>query len=96
MAPKRLKIEEMELKNGKSKKMLEDLKGLEFTMTNKMKEQLFRLIFIKQTLEDENLSFKEQKLLQKEFDSLLADFRKEFQANNKIQVHIVRKYLNME
>lgn len=77
-------------------KMLEDLKGLEFTITKKMKEQMIRILVIKQTLEDENLSFKEQKLLQKESDSLLADFRKEFQANNKMQVYIVRKYLNME
>lgn len=79
-------------------KMLEDLKDLQFVMTNKMKEQMLRLIVIKQTLENEDLtlSYKEQKLLQKEFDNLLSEFRDEFQANNKLQVQIMRSYLNIK
>lgn len=79
-------------------KMLEDLKDLQIVMTNKMKEQMMRLIVIKQTLDNEDLtlSYKEQKLLQKEFDSLLSEFRDEFQANNQLQVQFLRSYLNIK
>lgn len=79
-------------------KMLEDLKDMQFVMTNKMKEQLMRLIVIKQTLDNEDLdlTYKEQKLLKKEFDNLLSDFRDEFQANNKLQVQFMRSYLNIK
>lgn len=81
-----------------NEKMLTDLKDMQFVMTNKMKDQLMRLIVIKQTLDNKelSLSFKEQKLLQKEFDNLLEEFRREFQANNQIQVQFMRAYLGIK
>lgn len=81
-----------------NEKMLTDLKDMQFVMTNKMKDQLMRLIVIKQTLDNKelSLSFKEQKLLQKEFDNLLEEFRREFQANNQVQVQFMRAYLGIK
>ena len=83
----------MELKM--EEKMLTDLKDMQFNMTEKMKEQIVRLLVIKQTLDNEDLTltYKEQKLLQKEFNTLLSEFRTEFQANNKLQVQFMRSYL---
>ncbi len=77
-------------------KMFDDLKDLRFTMTNKMQEILTHLLFLKQALENEKLSFRERKLMQKEFDNLLKSFRKEFQVNNPVQVQIMRSYLNIK
>lgn len=79
-------------------KMLTDLKDMQFVMTNKMKDQLMNLIVIKQTLDNKelSLSFKEQKNLQKEFDNLLKEFRKEFQAHNQVQVQFMRAYLGIK
>lgn len=81
-----------------NEKMLTDLKDMQFVMTNKMKDQLMRLLVIKQTLNNKelSLSFKEQKLLQKEFDNLLEEFRREFQANNQVQVQFMRAYLGIK
>ena len=96
MAPKNTKIKEMELKM--EEKMLTDLKDMQFNMTEKMKEQIRRLLVIKQTLDNEDLTltYKEQKLLQKEFNTLLSEFRTEFQANNKMQVQFMRSYLGIK
>lgn len=79
-------------------KMLTDLKDMQFNMTEKMKEQIVRLLVIKQTLDNEDLTltYKEQKLLQKEFNTLLSEFRTEFQTNNKLQVQFMRSYLGIK
>ena len=79
-------------------KMLTDLKDMQFNMIEKMKEQIVRLLVIKQTLDNEDLTltYKEQKLLQKEFNTLLSEFRTEFQANNKLQVQFMRSYLGIK
>ena len=75
--------------------MLTDLKDMQFNMNKKMKEQIVRLLVIKQTLDNEDLTltYKEQKLLQKEFNTLLSQFRTGFKANNKLQVQFMRSYL---
>ena len=75
-------------------KMLTDLKDVRINMTSEMKDLVVKLLVIKQTLEDEELSFKDKRVLKKEFDKLLKSFIKEFQANNQVQVQIVRAYLS--
>ena len=75
-------------------KMLTDLKDVRINMTSEMKDLVVKLIVIKQTLEDEELSFRDKRVLKKEFDKLLKSFIKEFQANNQVQVQIVRAYLS--
>ena len=75
-------------------KMLTDLKDVRINMTSEMRDLVVKLLVIKQTLEDEELSFKDKKVLKREFDKLLKSFIKEFQANNQVQVQIVRAYLS--
>lgn len=75
-------------------KMLTDLKDVRINMTSEMKDLVVKLLVIKQTLEDEELSFRDKRVLKREFDKLLKSFIREFQANNQVQVQIVRAYLS--
>ncbi|MBQ8044169.1 MAG: hypothetical protein IJ272_08520 [Clostridia bacterium] len=74
--------------------MLTDLKDVRINMTSEMKDLVVKLLVIKQTLEDEELSFRDKRVLKREFDKLLKSFIREFQANNQVQVQIVRAYLS--
>ena len=74
--------------------MLTDLKDVRINMTSEMKDLVVKLLVIKQTLEDEELSFRDKRVLKREFDTLLKSFIREFQANNQVQVQIVRAYLS--
>ena len=74
--------------------MLTDLKDVRINMTGEMKDLVVKLLVIKQTLEDEELSFRDKRVLKREFDKLLKSFIREFQANNQVQVQIVRAYLS--
>ena len=74
--------------------MLSDLKDVRINMTSEMKDLVVKLLVIKQTLEDEELSFRDKRVLKREFDKLLKSFIKEFQANNQVQVQIVGAYLS--
>ena len=75
-------------------KMLTDLKDVRINMTSEMRDLVVKLLVIKQTLEDEELSFRDKRVLKREFDKLLTSFIREFQANNQVQVQIVRAYLS--
>ena len=75
-------------------KMLTDFKDVRINMTSEMKDLVVKLLVIKQTLEDEELSFRDKRVLKREFDKLLKSFIREFQANNQVQVQIVRAYLS--
>lgn len=55
-------------------KMLTDLKDVRINMTSEMKDLVVKLLVIKQTLEDEELSFKDKRVLKREFDTLLKSF----------------------
>lgn len=77
-----------------SEKMLTDLKDLRINITDEMKGLVIKLLTIKQTLDDEELSLKDRMILKKEFNKLLREFRKEFQAHNQVQVQIIKAYLN--
>lgn len=90
----KLKNATKELSEEIMERKIEDLKDIQIVMTNEMKDLAIALLTIKQTLDDDTLTFKERKLFQKEFDELLYKFKEEFQAHNQIQVQIVRAYLS--
>lgn len=78
-----------------NEKMLTDLKDVRINMTSEMKDLVVKLLVIKQTLENEKLSLRDKRILKREFDKLLKSFIKKFQANNQVQVQIVRTYLGI-
>lgn len=47
-------------------------------------------------LESDELSYKEQKQLEKEKERLLNHFREELHAHNPVEVEIVREFLQMK
>ncbi len=75
---------------------LKNLKGLNFHITDEMKENLFDTMVIQKMLENEELSSKERKQLEKEKERLVKEFRKGLHENNPVEVSIVRTYLGMK
>ena len=76
-------------------KRLEPLKDLNFYFTDDMKETLFDMVAIQNMIDNEELSYKELKQLEKEKLRLLNHFREELHANNPVEVKIVRDFLQM-
>ena len=77
-----------------NEKELEMFKDLSFKINNETKELLLDMLYIKQMLEDNELSLKDRKLLDKEYKKLFNQFRKELQENNPIETQILRSYFN--
>lgn len=50
------------------------------------------MLYIKQMLEESELSSKDRKLLEKEYKNLFNQFRKDFQTNNPKETKIIRNY----
>lgn len=78
------------------KENLNELKDLNFYFTDDMKQTLFDMLAIQKMLESDELSYKEQKQLEKEKERLLNHFREELHANNPVEVEIVREFLQMK
>ncbi len=76
-------------------KRLEPLKDLNFYFTDDMKKTLFDMVAIQNMIDNEELSYKELKQLEKEKMRLLNHFREELHANNPVEVKIVRDFLQM-
>lgn len=74
-------------------KRLEPIKDLEFNFNEEMKELIFDMLAIQQMLNNEELSKKERKQLEKFKMQLVDKFRYELQALNPTQVAIVRAFL---
>lgn len=77
-----------------NEKELEMFKDLSFKITNETKELLLDMLYIKQMLEESELSPKDRKLLEKEYKKLFKQFRKEFQEQNPIETQIMHSYFN--
>lgn len=77
-----------------NEKELEMFKNLTFKITDELQELLLDMLYIKQMLEESELSPKDRKLLEKEYKKLFKQFRKEFQAHNLIETQIMRSYFN--
>lgn len=77
-----------------NEKELEMFKDLTFKITDELQELLLNMLYIKQMLDESELSLKDRKLLEKEYKKLFKQFRKEFQAQNPIETQIIRSYLS--
>ena len=74
-------------------KRLEPIKDLEFNINDEMKDLIFELLAIQQILNNEELSKRERKQLEKYKMQLVDKFRYELQSLNPTQVAIVRAFL---
>lgn len=72
---------------------LEPIKDLEFTIDDEMKETIFEMLAIQQMLENEELSKRERKLLEKCKKELFDSFKNDLQQLNPSQIAIVRAFL---
>lgn len=70
------------------------IKELKFTINDDMKEILFEMLAIQQLLENEDLSKREKKMLEKRKSELIDKFRLTLQQLNPSQVAIVRAFLS--
>lgn len=75
---------------------LDELKDLNFYFMDDMKQTLFDMVAIQNMLDHEELNYKELKQLENEKLRLLNHFREELQANNPVEVEIVREFLQMK
>lgn len=73
---------------------LEPIKDLEFTFNKEMQDLIFDIMAIQQMLNNEELSKRERKQLEKYKMQLVNKFRYELQALNPTQIAIVRAFLN--
>ena len=73
----------------------DEFREMRFTLTKEMQDTIIKMLVLQQMLnENEELSYKETKLLQKEKDNLLEHFVKEFQAYNIEKIAIIRAYMS--
>lgn len=73
---------------------IENLKDLQFIITESMKDTIIEMLYTKQMLDENELTKKERKLLEKHFEKLKQQFRKELQEQNPVQVMFIRNYLS--
>lgn len=71
-----------------------NFKDLRFTITKDMEDTIIKMLVIQQMLKECELTPKDRKLLEKEKESLLKPFIKDFQALNVVQVATIRAYLS--
>lgn len=71
-----------------------NFKDLRFTVTKDMENSIIKMLVIQQMIKERELTLKDKKLLEKEKESLLKSFIKDFQALNVVQVATIRAYLN--
>ena len=71
-------------------KKLEDLR---FVLTDEMNKMFIEVLIIKQRLED-NITLKEQMVLEKELKILTSKFIKEFRKNNVEQIKEYKELVN--
>lgn len=77
-------------------KRLEPIKDLEFTIDEEMKETIFQALSIQQILDNEELSKRERKMLEKHKLELIDKFRLKLQQLNPSQIAIVRSFLGSQ
>ena len=84
------------MKNDETMEKLNPIKDLKFTITDDMKETIFEMLTIQQLLNNEELSKRERKMLEKQKQDLLNNFKTKLQQLNPTQTIIVRQFLNGE
>ena len=80
----------------KDEEKLNAIKDLEFVFTEDMKEKVFEMITLQQLLDNEELSKRERKIIEKQKQKLFDDFRRKLQELNPTQTLIVRQFLNLK
>ena len=75
------------------KERLKPIKDLEFIIDEEMKETIFEMLAIQQMLENDELSRREIKLLEKHKKELIDIFRLKLRQLNPNQIEIVRAFL---
>ena len=73
---------------------IKNLKDLQFTITESMKDTSIEMLTIRQMLDENEVSKKERKLLEKQFEKLKQQFARELQEQNPVQVTFIRGYLS--
>lgn len=72
---------------------MKKLEELRFVLTNEMNKMFIEIIIIKQRLE-EDITLKEQMVLEKELKILTSKFIKEFRKNNVEQIKEYKELVN--
>ena len=67
-------------------KNLERLKELNFKLIEDMKQIIYNIIAVKETLKDKRINSDVRKQLEEEKERLIKQFIKEFQKNNKQEI----------
>lgn len=75
-------------------KDIKNLKDLQFTITEKIKELTLEMLTTREILDECDLSKEDRKLLEKHFEKMKRQFAKELQEQNPVQVMILRNYLS--
>ena len=84
------------MKNDEIREKLNPLKDLEFVITDDMKETIFEMLTIQQILKSDELSKRERKMLEKQKQDLLNNFKTKLQQLNPTQTIIVRQFLSSQ
>ena len=80
----------------KDEEKLNPIKDLEFVFTEDMKENVFEMLTLQQLLNNEELSKRERKMIEKQKQKLFDEFRTKLQELNPTQTLIVRQFLNLK
>ena len=80
----------------KEEEKLKPIKDLEFVFTEDMKENVFEMLTLQQLLDNEELSKRERKMIEKQKQKLFDEFRTKLQELNPTQTLIVRQFLNIK
>ena len=80
----------------KEEEKLKPIKDLEFVFTEDMKENVFEMLTLQQLLDNQELSKRERKLIEKQKQKLFNKFRTRLQELNPTQTLIVRQFLNLK
>ena len=76
--------------------MNDKINNLRFIITDEMKNNLFDALIYQKILDNEKLLKRERKILEREKNRLLDNFRTLLQSNNPLEVSIVRDYLGIK
>ena len=71
----------------------QNIKDIPLVFTEKMKKLSVELIKVKFSLDNDNLSITERNCLNKRFNQLLKEFRKELNQNNPSEMKALKEYL---
>lgn len=71
----------------------QNIKDVPLVFTEKMKKLSVELIKVKFSLDNDNLSITERTDLNKHFNQLLKEFRKELNQNNPSEMKALKEYL---